>query len=97
MQRYVILVTYTNAGIKDMKNSPERLEKAIEVTEAHGGEFISFNMTMGRYDAVFIADFPDDQAAATAVLTIGSGGAVQSETLKALSDAEYHAICEALP
>lgn len=54
-------------------------------------------MTMGDYDAVFVADFPDDQAAATALLTVASGGAVQTETLHAFSDAEYRAICGALP
>ena len=38
---------------------------------------------MRRYDGVIIADIPDDETTAQAVLALGKSGSVTTETLKA--------------
>jgi uncharacterized protein with GYD domain len=45
---------------------------------------------------VAVLELPDDAAAAKFVLTLGSGGAIRSQTLKAFSEESYRAILGAL-
>jgi len=49
-------------------------------------------LTMGRYDLVCMIEAPDDETYARALLTLGSLGNVQTETLKAFSEADYRKI-----
>ncbi|MFB6155321.1 MAG: GYD domain-containing protein [Haloferacaceae archaeon] len=97
MPTYISLIDYTQKGIENMRDSPERLEKAKEVTESVGGEYRAFYLTMGGYDAVYVADFPDAESAAQALLTVAGAGAVQTETLRAFSEDEYRDIIDGLP
>ena len=96
MPTYITLGNYTQHGIENMKDSPARLEAAKEVTESFGGEYHSFFLTLGQYDLVFIADFPDDESAAKAMLTVAGSGAVQTETLKAFTEDEYRDVIAGL-
>ncbi len=52
---------------------------------------------MGKYDAVLVSEFPDDQTAARFMLSTGALGNVSTQTLKAFSEAEYRKIVESLP
>lgn len=83
MPSYIILTTFTRTGIENVDESPARTEDAIAMVESLGGELREFFVVMGQYDGVLIADFPDDETAARAALTLGKSGAVTTETLKA--------------
>jgi len=52
---------------------------------------------MGQYDVVIVADFPNDEAAATANLTNARGGTARSETLKAFPEGPFRDIVGGLP
>jgi uncharacterized protein with GYD domain len=52
---------------------------------------------MGRYDAVVIGEAPDDETATKLALTLGSAGAIRTETMRAFTEAEYRNIIAALP
>lgn len=97
MPRYITLVNYTQKGIENIKESPERLERVKSAIAASGGEFISFHLTMGRYDIVVISEAPSDEVYAAIMLAIGSAGAVSTETLKAFTEEEYRNIIAAIP
>ncbi|MGM0591473.1 MAG: GYD domain-containing protein [Halobacteriota archaeon] len=97
MPTYITLVDYTEDGITNMKESPDRLDRAKGVVEEMGGEFTHFFLTMGSHDAVAIMEMPDDTKAAQAALTIASGGAVRTETLKAFTEDEYRDVIAGLP
>jgi len=47
---------------------------------------------MGKYDAVLVAEFPDDETCAQYMLSVSARGAVTTETFKAFSEAEYRKI-----
>lgn len=96
MPTYITLGNYTEHGAQNMKDSPERLEAAKEVTASFGGEYRDFFLTLGQYDLVYIADFPDDESAAKAMLTVAGSGAVQTETLKAFTEDEYRDVIAGL-
>ena len=52
---------------------------------------------MGQYDGLVIAEFPDDERAAQAVLTLASSGNVTTETLRAYTLDEFRDIVNAMP
>jgi uncharacterized protein with GYD domain len=92
MPHYVTLLRYTQQGIAKVKESPARLDAARKAAQDAGGTIDSWYLTMGRYDAVFISQFPDDQTCAKFALSIGAAGNVTTETLKAFAEPEYRAI-----
>ncbi len=97
MPTYITLLRHTQRGIENIKESPARLDRAKEVIKATGGELKAFYLTMGQYDAVVISEAPSDEAYATTILAIASGGAVSTETLRAFTEGEYRKIIAALP
>jgi uncharacterized protein with GYD domain len=97
MPTYIALLRYTQQGIADVKNGPARLDAAREAYRRAGGDMKAFYLTMGQYDGVAIGDLPDDATAARIALAIGAQGNVRTETLKALSEAEYRKIVASLP
>ena len=92
MPTYISLVNWTDQGIRNVKESSQRLAAARKAVEASGGKMTGFYLTMGRYDMVTIVEAPSDEAATTALLRIGSGGSVRTETLKAYPEDQYQDI-----
>jgi uncharacterized protein with GYD domain len=92
MAKYITLVNWTDQGIKNIKDSPNRLEAVRQLAKKHGCEMQEFYMTIGEYDMVVIMEAPDDETAATLLLKIGSAGNVRSTTLKAFAEDGYRRI-----
>jgi len=97
MPTYISLAKWTDQGIKNVKDSPQRLEAVKKAVEAAGGKWIGFYMTMGRYDMVVIMEAPSDEVASTVLLAVGKGGNVRTETLKAYPEDQYRGIIAKLP
>lgn len=89
MPTYVTYLRYTQKGMENIKGGTTRLDKAKEAIKAAGGQFKSFYLTMGRYDAICFFETPDDATCAKILLSIGSQGFVQSETARAFTEEEY--------
>src|SRR5262245_2899238 len=96
MPAYISLCHWTQKGVENAKDSPARLDAARKAFKAAGGELSTFYMTLGRYDFITISEFPDDAAAAKAVLALSAAGSVRTETLKAFPEAEYRKIMGSL-
>lgn len=64
MPHYISLLRYTTQGVAKIKESPSRLDAARKLAASMGGKIQSWHLTMGKYDAVIITEFPDDEAAA---------------------------------
>lgn len=97
MPTYILLTTFTQQGVETVRDSAERTDHAKEMVESVGGTWNEFFVTMGRYDGVVIADFPDDETAAQAVLTLAESGNVTTETLRAFTLEEFRDIVDAMP
>ncbi len=67
----------------EIEDSSERFDNAVEVIESVGGELHDCYLTMGEYDSVTVAEFPDDDAAAKTLPRIVQAGAASSETMQA--------------
>jgi uncharacterized protein with GYD domain len=97
MATYIMLINYTDQGIRNIKDSPQRADAARQALSDMGGEMKELYMTMGGYDLVVVAEAPSDDVMAKFALTVGSQGNVRTTTLKAFSEAEYRGIIESLP
>ncbi|HWN17676.1 MAG TPA: GYD domain-containing protein [Gemmatimonadales bacterium] len=97
MPTYISLLTYTQQGIAGIKKGPERLDAARKAYKQAGGELKAFYVTLGHYDAVAIAELPDDTALAKMVLGLGAMGNVRTETLRAFTETEFRKIVGELP
>lgn len=97
MPTYISLVRWTSAGTEKLKHSPARLEAARQGLLTGGVKLISFYLTMGSHDMVVIAEAPNDEAIAVAMLSLVATGAVVTQTSRAFTEEEYHKIFSSLP
>lgn len=96
MARYIALLNWTDQGIRNIKESPKRLDAAKELAKKLKGEVIDFYMTMGAYDIVIVFEAPDDEAVAKFTLMSGMGGNIRTTTMKAFSEGDYRRIVGSL-
>lgn len=96
MAKYILLINWTEQGIRNVKDSPKRLDAARALAKKHGGEIKDFYMTMGAHDMVAHLEAPSDEAVAKIVLVLAGGGNVRTTTLKAFAEAEYRSIIGSL-
>jgi uncharacterized protein with GYD domain len=97
MPGYVTLLKYTQQGVANIKESPDRLKVAKAAGEKMGIRCVGAWVTMGEYDLVIVWDAPDDQAIAAFVLAQARMGNVASQTLRAFSEEEFAQIVGKLP
>jgi uncharacterized protein with GYD domain len=96
MPTYISLVNLTEQGIKDFKNSPERLRSFDDAAKEVGGRLIGFYLVLGQYDYIVITEAPDDQTAARLILgTIGQGS-VRTQTMRAFERDEFEQIARSI-
>jgi uncharacterized protein with GYD domain len=95
MPKYVVLVNWTDQGIKAVKDTVQRAEQVGQLVQKHGGQMELF-WTQGRYDLVGIMDLPDDETFAAVSLQIGMIGAVRTESLRAFTADEMSAVLQRL-
>lgn len=96
MVTYIMLLNWTDQGIKNVKDSPKRLDVVKKLAKDMGGEVKSFYMTLGIYDLVLIVDMPNNDKLASFGLKLGSLGNVRSTTLKTFSEDDYRRIVAGL-
>jgi len=97
MPKYVTLFNFTEKGAQAIKDMPEATETAIKNFEAVGGKLLGWYLVMGTYDIVAISECPNDEVAATYILSLASGGLVRTTTLKAFTKDEFYGIVKNIP
>lgn len=97
MPTYVALLRYTQKGIETIKDGPSRREAAKKMFAAAGANLKAVYVTMGRYDAIAIAEAPDDATMAKLALAGGSQGFLRTETMRAFTEEEISKIVGSLP
>jgi uncharacterized protein with GYD domain len=86
MPTYISLVSWTDQGIRNIKEAPQRIDAFKKAVVAAGGKLNGF------YDIVTIIDAPSDEAYANIVLNTGSKGSVRTETMKAFTEEQFRSI-----
>jgi len=97
METYFILCNYTQQGIENIKESPQRIEAAKKATEAAGGKWGGWWLTMGEYDFIVMAEAPNAQTVATLILAIGAQGNLRTKTMRAFTQDEFMTMAANMP
>ena len=94
MPRYVVLVNWTEQGIRNVKETLTRTDSGGERAEKHGLKLEQAYWTVGPYDMVTIFEAPNDEALSIHLLEIGSLGNVRTTTLRAYNEQEMSGLLE---
>ncbi|MBV9196170.1 MAG: GYD domain-containing protein [Solirubrobacterales bacterium] len=93
MPKYVVLWNWTDAGIKDVRETTARVEQVKAQFEQRGVR-LDVHWTVGPYDGIGIAEAQDDESATAALLWLGSSGNVRTTTMRAYDANEMARILE---
>src|SRR3712207_5588001 len=97
MPKFIILMRYTDEGVRHFKGFRQRLEHARKGAAELGVTIESFYLTMGEYDAVVAIDAPDTRTAAKLSLVNAANGRVRTVTMTAFTEDEAGDIASELP
>ena len=96
MPTYVILVNWTEQGMRNVRQTIERTDSGADLAQKHGLKFEQAYWTVGPYDMVAIFTAPDDEAMSAHLLEIGSLGNVRTTALRAFGEEEMSGILRRL-
>ena len=96
MATFVCLVSWTDQGIRDVKDTIQRYERSQELANKHGVSHEQIYWTVGTCDMVFIAQAPNLESISAYVLELGSAGNLRTITLRAYNREEMSQILERL-
>lgn len=91
MATYVVLANFTDQGVRNIKDSPDRLATFKAMAEKMGVTMKAAHYTVGAYDMVNVIE-GSDEAVTAVLLKLGSLGNIRTQTLRAFSPEEMKAI-----
>jgi uncharacterized protein with GYD domain len=97
MPIYISRGRFTTDAINGMMGKAENREEAVtNLFESVGGRLIGWYLTFGPHDWLVIGEFPDNKAAASAILAAAGGGSLSDiETTVAMSAEDAKATFQA--
>ena len=97
MATFISLVSLTQHGEEEIKQSTERAQGFAELAARLGASVKDVYWTLGSYDGVLIFDAPDDETSTALLLSLGSKGNVRTKTLRAFNSEQITGILNSLP
>lgn len=88
MLTFITLCTFTDQGIRTIKDSTKRADMAMEAASKFGSKMTHLYWTQGQYDLVSIIEAPDEESATAFGLAIASGGNIRMQTMRAFNKNE---------
>jgi uncharacterized protein with GYD domain len=87
MTIYISRGRFTSEAVKGMLAKPENREEDIaKLFKSVGGRLLGWYLTFGHHDWLSIGEFPDEKAAASAILAAAAGGSLSNvETTVAMT------------
>ena len=96
MPRYVVLVNWTEQGLKNVKETLQRTDSGSDLAEKHGLKLEQSYWIVDPYGMLTIFEAPEEEALSAHLLEIGSLGNVRTTTLRAYSEQEMSGILQRL-
>jgi len=97
MPTYVMLVNWTDQGIRTAKDTINRVTAIRQAAQALGVRVTANYWTQGQYDALLIAEAPDDETVSRFALGAGMQGYIRTLTMRAFTAEEMGRILQGLP
>ena len=85
MATYILLATYTEQGIKGIRDTVKRTEAVKELAKKAGASMKESYWTLGAYDVVAVCEAPDDETMTAFSLSVARLGNVKTQTLRAFT------------
>jgi uncharacterized protein with GYD domain len=92
MANYILLATYTEQGLKGIKDTVKRTDAVKEQARKAGLTMKESYWTLGAFDVVAVFEAPDDETMTAFSLSVAKLGNVKTQTLRAFSGAEMTGI-----
>jgi uncharacterized protein with GYD domain len=95
MGHYILLLNWTDQGIRNVRESPKRAAGFEKLVKSLGGE-ASYHYTLGQYDLVAVVTLPNDESMLKLGLELGRLGNVRTTTLKGWTKQEMTRIISSM-
>jgi uncharacterized protein with GYD domain len=92
MPTYVSLVSWTDQGVKNYRDTVARAESFRERVHQAGGQVRELLWTLGEYDMVTVMEAPDDEAATALLLQSAALGNIRTKTMRAMGAHEMTSV-----
>jgi uncharacterized protein with GYD domain len=96
MAIYVVLMNWTDQGVRADRDTVGRREHADALAEKYGARITHAYWTMGRYDIVSVIEAPDDESITAMMLELTAEDNVRTETLRAFDHDQMQAIVQGI-
>ena len=97
MATYISLVQFTDKGIRAAKETTQRIAEWAAKVESKGVSIKQMYWTLGQYDQVCVFEAPDDETAASVLLSADMLDNIRTQTLRAFTSAEMEKILAKIP
>ena len=97
MPTYISLVQFTDKGIQAAEQTTQRLADWAAKVQPMGVTIKQMYWTLGRYDQVCVFEAPDDETAASVLLSADMLGNIRAQTLRAFTNSEMEKILARVP
>ncbi len=97
MPTFLITMSWTEQGIRNIKDAPKRAQAARETAKKLGVELKETYVTTGESDLLAIVESASGDNVAKFCMAIGSQGNVRTRTVRAWSQADYAKLISELP
>ena len=92
MPQYVMLLKFTDQGIRNIKDTTKRAAAFSEMAGKMGAKMHTILWTLGQYNLVTVVEAPNDETVAALSVSAGKLGNVSIQTLRAFTTGEVDAI-----
>lgn len=96
MPKFVGFHNYEENEMEKMNQMAEQDELTKQTVESAGGELLHLRYTIGEHDVVFVAEFPNDEAAAEAAFAYSKEFGGEIELVPAFTGEEFDEVVEHL-
>lgn len=92
MATYIMLASFTDQGIRSVRETTARAEAFREMAKKFGVTAKEIYWTLGRYDLTAVIESPDESAVTAVALALGSAGNVRTQLMRAFTASEMKGI-----
>ena len=97
MPTFVGMLSWTDQGVRTVKDTPKRIQAARERAKKLGVEIKQVFLTTGEFDILVIAEANDGDSMAKMAMAAGAEGNVRTRTVRAWTEPENAKLISELP
>lgn len=97
MTTFMMIMNFTDQGVRTIKEAPKRIEGARQLAKKLGVDITQIYLTAGENDLVAFLEARDPDAMPRFALALGSLGNVHTKTVRVWPEADFARIVSELP